>query len=314
MVKFRSSLFTEHGMQDHRHIHYNRAFGIGILLNVAFVVFEAVCGILSDSLVLLADAGHNLGDVLGLLLAWAAHLLSTRDPSRRRTYGWKSSTILAALINAVILLVAVGGIAWEAIRRFGHPQTVSGATVIYVAALGVVINTATALLFVAEREKDLNIRGAFLHMAADAAVSLGVVVAGIGILTIGWFWIDPVVSLAIAAIILIGTWRLLVDSLNLVLQAVPAGIDPAAVTDYLLSVPGITAVHDLHIWAMSTTETALTAHIVKPEPADDDGLLMRLRAELNERFGIPHVTLQVERGNALFEDCGDACRPRSLPP
>jgi cobalt-zinc-cadmium efflux system protein len=308
MVILRGSLFIEHGMQDHhQHIHYSRAFGIGILLNVAFVVFEAACGIFTGSLALLADAGHNLGDVLGLLLAWTAHLLSTRDSSRRRTYGWKSSTNLAALINAIILLVAVGGIAWEAIRRFGHPQAVSGTAVIYAAALGVVINTATALLFVAEREKDLNIRGAFLHMAADAAVSLGVVVAGIGIFTIGWFWIDPVVSLVIAAIILIGTWRLLVDSLNLVLQAVPPGIDPAAVTDYLQNVAGIVAVHDLHIWAMSTTETALTAHIVKPELENDDGMLMRLGTAPKARFGIGHVTLQVERSTALFEGCGEAC-------
>lgn len=298
-----------HHLQDR--IHYNRAFGIGILLNVAFVVFEAAFGIFSDSLALLADAGHNLGDVLGLVLAWGAHLLSTRDRSHRRTYGWKSTTILAALINAVVLLVALGGIAWEAIRRLGHPQPVAGTTVIYVAALGVVINTATALLFVAAREKDLNIRGAFLHMAADAGVSLGVVVAGIVILATGWTWIDPVVSLAIAAIILFGTWRLLVDSLNLILQAVPAGIDPQAVADYLLSIPGVEAVHDLHIWAMSTTETALTAHVVKPGLEDDDDMLMRLRAELNERFGIEHVTLQVERSD-VFGDNGEACRPRSL--
>ena len=291
---------------DHTHMNYSRAFGLGICLNVGFVIFEAVFGILSDSLALLADAGHNLSDVLGLLLAWGAHFLSTRSSSHRRTYGWKSTTILAALINAIILLVAVGGITWEAIRRFRDPQPIPGLTIIYTAALGAVINSATALLFIADREKDLNIRGAFIHMAADAGVSLGVVMAGIGIITIGWLWIDPVVSLIIAAVILIGTWRLLVDSVNLVLQAVPAGIDIRAVEKYLSDVPGVEAVHDLHIWAMSTTETALTAHVVKPDVENDDVMLTRIRAECCDRFGIGHVTLQVERSEALI-DCGNEC-------
>ncbi len=276
-------------MNDHGHINYNRAFGIGIALNVAFILFEAAYGILSDSLVLVADAGHNLGDVFGLLLAWGAHILSTRSPSYRRTYGWKSATILAALINAVVLLAAVGAIAWAAIRRFSNPQPVSGATIIYVAALGVVINAATAALFIADRGKDLNIRAAFLHMAADAGVSLGVVVAGIGIITSGWSWIDPVVSLAIAVIIMIGTWQLLKDSVNLALQAVPAGIDSEDVEKYLASVPGVNAVHDLHIWAMSTTDTALTAHLVKPELENDDVMLARIRNEIHDRFGIAHT-------------------------
>jgi cobalt-zinc-cadmium efflux system protein len=292
---------------EHRAARYNRAFGIGIGLNIGFVIFEAVFGILSDSLALLADAGHNLGDVLGLVLAWGAHLLSSRTSTRRRTYGWKSSTILAALLNAIILLVAVGGIAWEAIRRFSEPQPVSGLTVLVVAAIGVIINTATAFLFVADREKDLNIRGAFLHMAADAGVSFGVVLAGIGILTVGWLWIDPVISLIVATIILIGTWGLLKDSINLVLQAVPAGIDFEEVATYLSEIPGVEAVHDLHIWAMSTTETALTAHVVKPDVENEDALLARIRAECCDRFGIGHVTLQVERGHALA-DCDDgAC-------
>jgi cobalt-zinc-cadmium efflux system protein len=220
--------------------------------------------------------------------------------------------MLAALINAIILLVAVGAIAWEAIRRFSDPQPIQGMTVIFVAAIGVVINTVTAFLFFGGRQKDLNIRGAFLHMAADAGVSLGVVIAGIGIITSGWAWIDPVVSLIIAAIILIGTWRLLIDSLNLVLQAVPAGIDPQEVSNYLLNVQGIKAVHDLHIWAMSTTETALTAHVVKPELENDDGLLVQLRAEFCSRFGIEHVTLQVERSDALI-DCGDSCKSCEVP-
>jgi cobalt-zinc-cadmium efflux system protein len=303
MIKF--------GIMDHNNEHralgYDRAFGIGIGLNVGFVIFEAAFGILSDSLALLADAGHNLGDVLGLLLAWGAHLLSARGPTRRRTYGWKSSTILAALLNAIILLVAVGGIAWEAIRRLSAPQPVVGLTIIYIAAIGVVINSATALLFVADREKDLNIRGAFLHMAADAGVSLGVVIAGVGILTVGWLWIDPVIGLLVAAIILIGTWGLLKDSVNLVLQAVPAGIDFDEVAKYLAQIPGVETVHDLHIWAMSTTETALTAHVVKPEPENDDAMLAQIRDEICDRFGIEHVTLQVERGYGLA-DCDDgAC-------
>ena len=294
-------------MNDHHHINYNRAFGIGIALNTAFILFEAAYGILSDSLALVADAGHNLGDVFGLLLAWGAHILSTRGASYRRTYGWKSATMLAALINAIVLLVAVGGIGWAAIGRFSTPQPVSGATIIYVAALGVFINAATAALFMADRANDLNVRGAFLHMAADAGVSLGVVVAGIGIIIIGWLWLDPLVSLLIAAIILIGTWRLLIDSVNLVLQAVPAGIDSEEVAKYLSSVAGVKAVHDLHIWAMSTTDTALTAHLVKPGLENDDAMLAQIRNEIHDRFGIAHVTLQVERSDA-FMNCGDECR------
>jgi len=294
-------------MNDHRHINYNKAFGIGIALNAAFILFEAAYGILADSLALVADAGHNLGDVFGLLLAWGAHILSTRRPSYRRTYGWKSTTILAALINAIVLLMAVGGIGWAAIGRFSAPQPVSGTVIIYIAALGVIINAATAALFMADRAHDLNIRGAFLHMAADAGVSLGVVAAGIGIITSGWLWLDPLVSLIIAAIILIGTWRLLIDAINLILQAVPAGIDSQEVAEYLASLPGVKAVHDLHIWAMSTTATALTAHLVKPELENDDALLAQIRSEIHDRFGIAHVTLQVERSDALM-DCGGECR------
>jgi len=294
-------------MNDQRHINYNKAFGIGIALNVAFILFEAAYGILADSLALVADAGHNLGDVFGLLLAWGAHILSTRRASYRRTYGWKSTTILAALINAIILLVAVGGIGWAAIGRFSAPQPVSGKVIIYVAALGVVINAATAALFMADRARDLNVRGAFLHMAADAGVSLGVVAAGVGIIATGRLWLDPLVSLIIAVIILIGTWRLLVDSINLILQGVPAGIDSEEVAKYLASVPGVKAVHDLHIWAMSTTDTALTAHLVKPGLENDDAMLAQIRSEIHGRFGIAHVTLQIERSDALM-DCGDECR------
>ena len=300
-------------MNDHAQIHYNKAFGLAVCLNIGFVAFEAAFGILANSTALLADAGHNLGDVLGLLLAWGAQVLSTRGSSRRRTYGWKSTTIMAALINAVILFFAVAGIAWEAIHRFVNPRPVSGVTMIYVAAIGVVINTATALFFVSGQQKDLNIRSAFLHMAADAGVSLGVVAAGVGIMITGRLWIDPVISLVIGGIILVGTWGLLRDSVNLVLHAVPAEIDLREVSSYLLNVPGVKAVHDLHIWAMSTAETALTAHVVKPILENDDAMLTRIDAELQERFGIDHVTVQVERSNILNR-CRNECKLEETKP
>jgi cobalt-zinc-cadmium efflux system protein len=295
---------------NHGHSHgpadYNRAFAIGVALNVAYIVVEATYGFLAGSLALLADAGHNLSDVLGLLLAWGANYLVQRKPTKRHTYGWRKSTILAALTNAIILLVAMGGIAWEAVRRFGDPSPVAGRTIVIVAAIGVVINTATALLFLSGRKKDLNIRGAFLHMAADAGVSAGVVVAGVVILTTGWLWIDPVVSLVITAIILIGTWGLLRDSFNLALDAVPAGINPEAVKTYLTDLPGVTGVHDLHIWAMSTSETALTVHLVKPDAKDDDRLIGQASKELHYRFGIEHITIQWERRTEL-DHCGGSC-------
>jgi len=295
---------------DHGHsrapANYNRAFAIGVALNVVYIVVEATYGILADSLALLADAGHNLSDVLGLLLAWGANYLAHRKPTERHTYGWRKSTILAALTNAVILLVAMGGIAWEAVQRMSDPLPVAGKTIIIVAAIGVVINTATALLFLSGRKQDLNIRGAFLHMAADAGVSAGVVLAGVAILTTGWLWIDPAVSLIITAIILAGTWGLLRDSFNLALDAVPAGIDPEAVKSYLSDLPGVKGVHDLHIWAMSTSETALTAHLLKPESGDDDTLIEQAGRELQERFGIAHITIQWERRPGL-DDCGGSC-------
>ena len=285
----------EHG-HDHGPANYNRAFAIGVSLNLVFVAVEAVYGVLSGSLALLADAGHNLSDVLGLLLAWGASVLARRASSRRRTFGLKKSTVLAALLNAVILLVAIGGIAWEAIRRFNEPVSVSGPTVIVVAFVGILVNTATMLLFMADRDRDLNIRGAFLHMAADAAVSVGVVVAGIVILYTGAFWVDPVVSLVIAAVIFVGTWSLLKDSVNLAVDAVPRGIDSRAVLESLGALDGVEGVHDLHIWGMSTTETALTAHLVKPSPAGDEALIERATEALHREFGIDHVTLQLERG------------------
>jgi cobalt-zinc-cadmium efflux system protein len=290
-------------MSNHSHspADYNRAFAVGFALNLGFVVLEAVFGVLAGSLALLADAGHNLTDVLGLSLAWTANYLMKRPPSERRTYGWRRSSILAALLNAVLLFVVVGGIGWEAIRRLGAPASVEGRTVLWVAAIGVVVNTATALFFVGGRKRDLNIRGAFLHMAADAGVSAGVVLASMGILVTGKLWIDPVTSLAIVGIILFSTWDLLYESMNLALDAVPESIDPEAVRDYLQSLPGVTEVHDLHIWGLSTTEIALTAHLVKPDPKDDDLVITEASNALHERFGIRHITLQWEREAGTYQ-------------
>jgi cobalt-zinc-cadmium efflux system protein len=298
---------SHHQNHNHSPSDYNRAFAIGVALNVIYIVVEVTYGFLAGSLALLADAGHNLSDVLGLLLAWGANYLVQRKPTERHTYGWRKSTILAALTNAIILLVAMGGIAWEAVQRFSDPSPVAGKTVIIVAAIGVVINTATALLFLSGRKTDLNIRGAFLHMAADAGVSAGVVLAGVVILATGWPWIDPVVSLTITAIILVGTWGLLRDSFNLALDAVPAGIDPEAVKTYLSDLPGVTGVHDLHIWAMSTSETALTVHLLKPDARDDDTLIEQASRELHDRFGIEHITIQWERRPEL-DHCGSSCQ------
>ncbi|PKL42987.1 MAG: cation transporter [Candidatus Riflebacteria bacterium HGW-Riflebacteria-1] len=302
---------SHHHGHSHGPVDYNRAFAIGVALNISFATVEAFYGYFAGSLALVADAGHNFSDVLGLLLAWGGSRLAKSRPSVRRTYGLRSSSILAALFNAVILLVAVGAISWEAIRRFSEPAPVASMTIIWVALIGIIINTATALLFVSGRKEDLNIRGAYLHMAADAAVSAGVVVAGIIILYTGWSWVDPVVSLVIAAVILIGTWGLLRESVDLALHAVPGGIDPQAVHAYLASLPGVTAVHDLHIWGMSTTETALTAHLVKPTSGDDDELIARASKELHERFTIKHTTLQWERNESTCPS-GGSCEEHSI--
>lgn len=292
---------------DHHHNHgpasFDQAFAIGIGLNLAFVLVEAGFGLFAHSLALVADAGHNLSDVLGLGLAWGASVLSRRRPTERRTYGLRRSSIVAALANAVLLLVAVGAIGWEAIRRFANPEPAAGTVVIGVAAVGIVVNTVTALMFLRGRERDANIRGAFLHMAADAAVSLGVVVAGFLILATGWAWLDPAISLAIAAIVLISTWGLLRESLDLALDAVPKGIDPRAVETYLASLPGVAEVHDMHIWGLSTTEVALTAHLVIPKGSDGDALLRTATAELHDQFGIEHATLQIERGDSGAHPC-----------
>ncbi len=286
----------------HGHHHaprdFGRAFAIGVSLNVAFVVVEAIYGFLANSIALLADAGHNLSDVFGLLIAWGASVLHGRAPSTRFTYGLRSTSILAALVNAIVLLIAVGAIAIEAIQRFGAPEPVAGMTIIIVAAIGVVINAVTAWLFMRGAEGDLNIRGAFLHMAADAAVSLGVVVAGIAILLTGWRWIDPAVSLIIAGVIVWGTWGLLRDSTNLAMHGVPAGIDPVEVRRYLETRSGVARIHDLHIWPISTTETALTCHLVMPDGFPGDEFLAATAEELRVKFGIGHATLQVERGDS----------------
>jgi cobalt-zinc-cadmium efflux system protein len=291
---------------DHGPASYHRAFGIGIALNVGFVILEAVFGLLVGSLALLADAGHNMSDVLGLLLAWGANYLMQRPATRRYTYGLRSSSILAALLNAIILLVAVGGIILEAVQRLMNPAPVPGATVIWVALVGLVINGLTALLFLRGRKRDLNIRGAFLHMAADAAVSAGVVVAGIVILLTGVLWLDPVVSLIIAAVILVTTWDLLRESINLALAAVPRDIDPREVRAYLKSLPGVEGVHDLHIWGMSTAEAALTVHLVKPDPSGDDALIAEATRELHDHFRIEHTTIQWERESRQCEACDQA--------
>ncbi len=278
----------------HAPAHFGKAFAIGITLNVAFVIVETAYGLLGNSMALLADAGHNLSDVLGLLVAWVAILLGSRPPSRNFTYGLRKSSILAALFNALILLVAVGGIAAEAIRRFFEPEPVAGSTVMIVAAVGIVINAVTAALFSSGRKGDLNIRGAYLHMMADAAVSLGVVVAGLVILETGWEWLDPLVSLAIAGVILWGTWGLLKESVSMSMAGVPSGIDIDEVRSALARRPGVEDVHDLHVWAMSTTETALTCHLLVPDGNPGTEFLRETSHMLEDEFGIGHATVQIE--------------------
>ncbi|WP_426011147.1 cation diffusion facilitator family transporter [Caulobacter sp. DWR2-3-1b2] len=284
------------GGHSHAPKDFGMAFAVGATLNIGFVIAETVAGLMTHSLALLADAGHNLSDVLGLFMAWGAVILAKRAPSGRRTYGLRKGTILASLTNAVFLLVAVGAIAWEAARRFADPQPIQAGPVMIVAAIGIVINTATALMFMRGSKDDLNIRGAFLHMAADAGVSAGVVVAALVMWKTGWLWLDPVVSLGIVVVIVLGTWSLLRDSLDLALDAAPRGIDVRAVKTWLAGRPGVSEVHDLHIWAMSTTETAMTAHLVRPENPDNDQFLHDVCGEMASRFKIGHVTIQVEQG------------------
>jgi cobalt-zinc-cadmium efflux system protein len=297
----------QHHHHDHSHAHgdaghshapdtFGLAFAIGVVLNTGFVAAEVIFGYAANSLALISDAVHNFSDVIALLLAWAATWLARKQPTQQHTYGYRRASILAALINAGLLLIAVGGIAVEAINRIREPADVAGWTVVLVATLGIVVNGGTALLFMRGRHGDLNIRGAYLHMAADAGVSLGVVVAAFAIMLTGWQWVDPAVSLCIAAVVLASGWGLAKDSVNLALDGVPKGIELAEVKVYLGQLQGVTEVHDLHIWAMSTNETALTAHLVRPG-GYEDSFLHGVCEELSHRFNIQHATLQIEAGS-----------------
>jgi cobalt-zinc-cadmium efflux system protein len=305
-------------MHDHAHHGHHHAvgdsasphrpFAIGVTLNLLFVVAETAAGLWSGSLALLADASHNLGDVGTLLLAWGATLIAGTRPTARRTYGLRRATILAALASTALLLIALGAIAWEAVGRLREPGAVASSAIVAVAAIGVVVNGATALLFMRGSPVDLNRRGAFLHMAADAGVSLAVVVGGLAIALTGALWIDPALSLAVVVVVLVSTWSLARESWNLAVDAVPRAIDPGHVRDYLATRPGVADVHDLHIWGLSTTQCALTAHLVIPDGAAGDDFLHRLSRELERRFGIGHATIQIERGDAehpcgALEDC-----------
>jgi cobalt-zinc-cadmium efflux system protein len=299
-----------HGHGHHHHSHQHaapadagRAFLLAIGLNAVFVVIEFAYGFIANSTALMADAGHNLSDVLGLVLAWGAALLTKTAPTRRFTYGLRGSSILAALLNALLLMVACGAIAWEAVHRFAHPEPVAGTTVSIVAAIGVLVNGFSAWLFMAGSKDDINVRGAYQHMAADAALSLGVVVSGLVVMSTGWSWLDPAVSLVIVVIIVAGTWSLMKESLQMVLAGVPASVDATGVTAFLAAQPGVTEVHDVHIWAMSTTETALTAHLVMPDGYPGDAALDALVARLREDFAIHHCTLQVEQGTTQHGSC-----------
>jgi cobalt-zinc-cadmium efflux system protein len=274
---------------------------IGVALNTGFVAAEIFFGLWAGSLALLADAGHNAGDVVGLLLAWGASWLARRPPSRRYTWGLRRTTIYAALANAVLLLVACGAILWEAVHRLQAPEPVAGPTVILVAGIGVVINTLSALLFL-RGHGDANVRGAFLHMAADAAVSVGVVVAGAAIAATGRLWIDPLVSIVIAAVIVVSSWGLFRESVDLALDAVPRGVDPREITAGLAAVAGVVEVHDLHVWAASTSEISLTAHLVAADTADRDAVLAAALRMLRDHFHVAHATLQVE-GAAAAGEC-----------
>jgi cobalt-zinc-cadmium efflux system protein len=304
-IFLRMSGAHKHGSHHHGHSHghahghgrhadFGPAFAIGIALNTGFIVFEVIFGLISHSVALLADAGHNLGDVLGLIAAWVAYALSKRPATDRFTYGLGSATILAALANAAALLFVTGGVAWEAIRRFADPPEVAGFMVMAVAALGVAVNGVSAWLFARGRKSDLNIRGAFLHLMSDAVVSGAVVVCGLVIVVTGWFWLDPAASLVLCAVILIMTWRLLIDSLRMSMHGVPEGIDARAVRKALESLDGVSRIHDLHIWAMSTADTALTCHLVMPRGHPGDSFMAEAATLMHEKFGVAHATFQIE--------------------
>ncbi|HVO73438.1 MAG TPA: cation diffusion facilitator family transporter [Ignavibacteriaceae bacterium] len=295
-------------MDNHSHgilkINYNKAFGLGISLNLLYIVVEVLSGLFANSMALIADAGHNLSDVLGLIMAWGAAYLAKKETTKSRTYGFRKATVLSALFNAIILYIAVGAITIESIRKILTPETIAGTTMMIVAGIGAVINALTALLFISGRERDINIKGAFLHMASDAGVSIGVVAAGLFINITGFYLLDPIISLVIVLVITVGTWGLLRDSFHLSMDAVPKNIDIEEVRRYLSSLKGVSAVHDLHIWAMSTTETALTVHLVMPDHIADDRFLSGTCRKLNEKFQIEHATIQVEKSstNASCDD------------
>ena len=283
---------------SHSHSHtpqdYSRAFAIGVSLNLVFVLIEVGYGFMADSLALIADAWHNLSDVVSLLLAWGANYLASRPATPMRTFGLRRATIIASLFSAILLLFALGGIAWEGLQRLWDPSAANGSVIIVVAAIGVVINTATALLFVSGQKHDLNIRGAYLHMAADAGVSLGVVIAGLAIMYTGWLWLDPLVSLLIVLVVLFGTWNLLKESLNLSIDAVPKGIDIAEIRAYLSDLENVSEIHDLHVWALSTRQNALSVHLIRRDDHLDNDFLHGVQKHLHHRFNISHVTVQVE--------------------
>lgn len=284
---------------DHSHHHpttYNKAFFLAVALNLGFTIIEAIYAVIANSMSLLADAGHNLGDVLGLVLAWGANYLLSKPASERYSYGYKRTTILAAIMNAFLLVATSAIIAYESIWKFFNPSEVTEIIVIIVAAIGILINGGTALLFISGTKEDLNIKGAFLHLATDALISVGVVIVGIAIYYTDWEWLDPCVGLAIVVIILIGTWGLLRDSVNLLLDAVPYHINHKAIREYLLSLPGVTDLHDLHIWGLSTKEVALTVHLIMPEARLSDADFLQITKDLHNKFKIDHPTLQVETG------------------
>jgi len=300
----------DHAGHDHSHSHgvpsgpvtSNAAFATAVGLNVLMVVAELVFGLISGSMALIADAGHNFSDVIGILFAWVANWLAAKPAGGRFTYGLRRSTILAALASGVLLLVATGGIIWESITRLAEPDHVMGGTVILVALIGVAINAISAALFLKGSKHDINIRGAFLHLIGDAGVSVGVAIAGIMILYTGWMWVDPIASLLVAGVVLWATWGLLSEALQLSLDAVPRGIEIEEVRGWLAGQPGVVEVHDVHVWPLSTTQTALTAHLVRPEPPDSDAFLEQLREEARDKFGIGHTTIQLE-----VESLDDSC-------
>jgi cobalt-zinc-cadmium efflux system protein len=298
----------DHGSHGHHHHHgdpadHGRAFAIAIALNTVFVIVEFGYGFVANSTALMADAGHNLSDVLGLMLAWGAAILAKREPSRRYTYGLRSSSMLAALFNGMLLMAACGAIAWEAVLQLLHPVAVHGSTVSVVAGVGILVNGVSAWLFMAGSKDDINIRGAYLHLAADAAISLGVLVSGLAVMFTGWIWLDPLVSLGIVVMIVLGTWSLLKTSLRMMLAAVPGNVDAGKVEAFLRARPGVTEVHDLHIWSMSTTETALTAHLVMPAGYPGDEAMDGIARSLRQEFSIHHSTLQTEQGTTSHACC-----------